>query len=202
MSYDGGFAYIRDFAGNVIRVATLSEEEARGGGLPTGWTQSGDPATVDTNGGGVSGAGLVRAVKATFGFADFTDQGGGLARSPVAYTLAVDEQLLMVVGRVTESFDDSTISEGFYVASAAVGPFGYQVGITGLGPNANVALDGLVGLFTHDGPGSNWATSGLVEPVEVDSAPLDLYVFNIAMAFDGAQGEIEVTFYVVTPVAA
>lgn len=165
--------------------------------------EGGNVTALATGGGGGSTPGAVVATKATFGFADLTDQGSDLGRSPVAYTLAEGEQLVCVAARCTEAFDDSG-SPLFYVSSAASGPFGKLVGpAVDVGPNINTAADGIVGLFDHGGVGSWDTTSGPITGiVETDSGSLALYVFGSAMFFDGATGIVEFTFYTCTPVDA
>ena len=124
-----------------------------------------------------------------------------MGRTPVAYTLGVGEQLLLVGLLITEAFNDSGFDSDtptFFVASAAVAPFGSLVGPAGYGEGPSVAADAIFALFSLDaGDGLTWdAVSG---PIQAETPPLQLFVAGNPMGFDGTTGIIEATFYTSTP---
>lgn len=143
------------------------------------------------------GSQTVRIETVEIGFADFSIVDGPKRCAPV-YTLQSGEHLLWTLGRVTESFDDSTLFQ-FSLQDSPVTAIATQIGfISGnFGPDPPPAST--PGLITLEGSsvGSNsWSTIDAPYTPETVAVPLFL---RGDMAGDGTTGALTLWLYIGTP---
>ncbi len=149
---------------------------------------------ADSSGGGGSQAVKIETVDLVL--ADFTyDVPDGYLLSPTIYTVQPGEHVLFVLGRITETFDDSGVP-AFGVTDEL-----FSIGF--LGPNAPVGITDVPvpsgGLVTLNG-----ATIGSSQPLPQtsvftpDSSAVPLIVAASA-AGDGNTGALTIWLYIGTP---